>query len=70
MYVHLDEFSARLDKAPRGLDYNQLSFEEKQVAQAMVESGAARFADCRGRTVIVRHAPNPLLRFITMGAYA
>ncbi len=70
MYVHLNEFSERLNKAPRGLDYNQLSFEEKQVAQAMVESGEARFSDCKGRTVVVHHTPNPLLRFITMGAYA
>lgn len=70
MYSYLTDLSERLKAEPDGVDYNEMTFEEKQDAQALIEAGDARFDERDGRTVVKRHSPNRILRFVTMGAYA
>lgn len=71
LFGHLDAFRGELAKAPAGLDYNDLSFEEKQVALALIEAGEAKFSEsAAGRTLIAPHSPSLIKRFLSMGAYA
>jgi hypothetical protein len=71
LFGHLDALRGELAKAQPGLDYNVLSFEEKQVALALIEAGEAKFSASEdGRTLIERHSPSLIKRFLSMGAYA
>ena len=71
LYGHLNSLRHRLGGDEPALDYNHLSFEEKQAALALVDAGEARFSDSRdGRTLIERHSPSLIKRFLSMGTYA
>jgi len=70
LYGYLDALKGRLEESGAGLDYNHLSFEEKQAALALVEAGEARFASRDGRTLVERHSPSLIKRFLSMGTYA
>lgn len=70
MFGYLTDMKQRLAQADGGLDYNHLSFEEKQAAQALVEANEARFEEVDGRTFVRRKSPNLFLRVLTMGAAA
>lgn len=70
LFGHLTDMKERLEAAGEGLDYNRLSFEEKQAAQALVEANEARFAEFEGRTVVKKSSPRLWLRVLTMGAAA
>lgn len=60
----------RLQKIEEGLDYNHLSFEDKQAAQALVEAAEAKFVVVDGRMFVKKHAPQFWKRLVTMGAFA
>lgn len=70
LFGYLEALKRRLNESADGLDYNELSFEEKQAAQALAEAGEARFVTQNGRTWVARHSPNVIKRFFSMGAYA
>src|SRR5688572_20737720 len=66
LFGHLDALRRQLDDAAPGLDYNHLSFEEKQAALALVEAGEARFTESAdGRTLVERHSPSLIKRFLS-----
>ena len=71
MFGHLDALKQQLAATVAGLDYNDLTFEQKQAVLALVEAGEARFSSSAdGRTLVERHSPSALKRFFSLGAVA
>jgi hypothetical protein len=70
LYAYLETLREQLKQKVEGLDYNGLSFGEKQAAQALLESDEVRFIVRGGRTIVKSHRQSVLLKLLTMGAHA
>lgn len=68
--IELEELKVRISKAPdHRLDYNALSSNDKQTADALIDINHAKLDIDRrsGRAFVVGKRPNAFLSFATMG---
>ena len=69
MIADYENLRRRLSESPNGLDYNELSPTEKQMAKALIDEAEAELREITGRVRLLKRKPSPVRKFLSMGVH-